>query len=96
MANYWGRAGAPMIQPTKDEIRQWLRDTRADLKDERRRREQAEFRLEVATRKLGQLALEGKIVIPPEELGRLVLRMAMDEEAELVASDRPKVLVARN
>jgi hypothetical protein len=32
MSNMWGRSGAPMIQPTKDEIRGWLSETRSELK----------------------------------------------------------------
>jgi hypothetical protein len=81
MANYWGRSGAPMIQPTKDEIRQWLREARDECKDERRRRERAELHLNVAKRTLGQLVLAGKIEVPSQKLGELVIRLAMEEEA---------------
>jgi len=40
----------------------------------------AEYKLGVATRKLGTLVLEGKIAIPAERLGEIVLQIAMDEE----------------
>jgi hypothetical protein len=87
MSNMWGRSGAPMIQPTKDEIRGWLSETRSELKAERARRRVAEYRLSVATRKLGELVLEGKIAIPPEKLGEIVLQMAIDEVVEVEAED---------
>ncbi len=81
MPNYWGRSGAPMIQPTKDELRQWLSEARADAKQQRMLRRNAECQLGVATRKLGQLVLEGKITLPVEKIGQLVVDAAMDEEA---------------
>lgn len=34
MANYWGRSGAPMIQPTKDELREIIADQREALADQ--------------------------------------------------------------
>ncbi len=74
--------GSYMIQPTKDQIRHWLSEARSDLKDERTRRRQAEYQLSIATRKLGSLVLEGKIAIPAELLGRIVLQMTIDEAAE--------------
>lgn len=87
MANYWGRTGAPMIQPTKDEIRGWLAETQAELKAERNRRWVAEYKLQCATEKLGELVLEGKITVPVEKLGELVLeiereRRRQDDKAE--------------
>lgn len=82
MSNMWGRSGAPMIQPTKDEIRSWLAEARSDLKDERRRRRTAEYKLGVATRTLGTLALEGKIAVSLEKLGEMVLALAMEHETQ--------------
>ena len=72
--------GSYMLQPTKDEIRQWLSEARTQLKHERSQRRLAEYRLGVATRKLGQLVLEGKIAISADTLGELVIRIASDEE----------------
>jgi hypothetical protein len=46
-----------------------------------------EYRLSAATRKLGELVLEGKIAIPPEKLGEIVLQMAIDEVVEIEAED---------
>lgn len=82
MSNMWGRSGAPMIQPTKDEIRSWLAEAQSDLKDERRRRRAVEYKLQIATRTLGTLALEGKIAVPLEKLGELVLELAVEHTAE--------------
>jgi hypothetical protein len=87
MANMWGRSGAPMIQPTKDELREWLSEARADLIVEDDRRRLAEYKLSVATRKLGELVLEGKIAIPAEKLGEIVLRMTMDETLAIEAEN---------
>jgi len=61
MANYWGRAGAPMIQPTKDELRHWLANTRTELKEERNQRQLAEYKLDIAKRKLGEMVLDSAI-----------------------------------
>lgn len=72
--------GSYMIQPTKDQIRSWLHETRRDLKEEVTRRRIAEHKLGVATRKLGALVLEGKIGIPPERLGEIVIQIANEEE----------------
>lgn len=93
MANYYGRAGAPMIQPTKDEYRGWLKEARDELRTERRRRERAEYRLGIATRKLGRLVVEGKIDVPADKLGEVVLRMAMDEEVEQEVHEPQALLV---
>ena len=82
MSNMWGRSGAPMVQPTKDELRQWLSEARDHAKRERKLRNVAEHKLEAATRLLGTLTLEGKLTVPVERLGELVLRIAMEEEAE--------------
>jgi hypothetical protein len=71
-----------MIQPTKDEIRSWLAEARSDLKDERRRRRAAEYKLGLATRTLGTLVLEGKVAVPLEKLGEMVLDLAREHEAE--------------
>jgi hypothetical protein len=67
-----------MIQPTKDEIRAWLREARAELRKERGRRETAEARLAVARQLLGELVLREKIAIPVERLGDLALGIAME------------------
>jgi hypothetical protein len=82
MSNMWGRSGAPMIQPTKDQFREWLSEAHGQLKEERIRRRLVEYKLNVATRKLGALVLEGKIAIPTERLGEIALQMAIDEEVE--------------
>lgn len=71
-----------MIQPTKDEIRHWLADAQSDLKQERARRRLAEYKLRAATRTLGTLALEGKVPVPLEKLGELVLEMVIEQETE--------------
>ena len=95
MANYWGRSGAPMIQPTKDEIRSWLAEARAEAKEERTRRQVAEFKLRTATKKLGELVLEGKIAIPIERLGELAIQLAIDDECERERRETKK-LIAEN
>lgn len=87
MANYWGRSGAPMIQPTKDELRGWLAEARTELKDERTLRRRVEYRLKFATEKLGQLVLEGKISVPTRKLGELVVNLAMDEAINAEAKE---------
>ncbi|MBR0722059.1 hypothetical protein JQ612_07830 [Bradyrhizobium manausense] len=94
MSNMWGRSGAPMIQPTKDELRQWLHEAREEADTERGRRVQAEHELKLARRKLGRLVLEGKIAIPAEQLGEIVLRMAEADEIE--AEDRERRLLAQD
>jgi hypothetical protein len=81
--------GSYMIQPTKDQYRRWLREAQSELKQERRLHQVAEWKLGVATRKLGALVLEGKITIPAEKLGELVLQIAGEEEA---AAETEKVL----
>lgn len=93
MSNPWGRSGAPMIQPTKDEIREWLAEARTNLRDEKTRRRRAEYRLGVATRTLGKLALEGKIPLPSvQAVGELVLQVAMEEEAEIARNEREEMV----
>jgi hypothetical protein len=93
MANYYGRSGAPMIQPRKDEYRQWLSEARAELKDEQRRRRSAEYKLDIATQKLGELVLEGKISIPTQKLGELALRLAVDDACERERLECEKLLM---
>lgn len=88
MSNMWGRSGAPMIQPTKNELREWLSEAQEKAKTERARRIHAEYELDVAKRKLGRLVLEGKISIPAEKLGEIVLRMAEAEEVEAEERER--------
>lgn len=61
MPNYNGRLGAPMIQPTKDELRHWLSETRVALRDERRLRAASDYRLRIATQKLGEMMLDAAI-----------------------------------
>ncbi|MBR0773876.1 hypothetical protein JQ625_03445 [Bradyrhizobium diazoefficiens] len=92
MSNMWGRSGAPMIQPTKDELRGWLREARADATEQRRLRKHAEYKLGLATRALGSLVLEGKIEIPLEKLGQIVLEMRQDEEIEADRLETQKLL----
>jgi hypothetical protein len=58
MSNPWGRLGAPMVQPRKDDLWQWLREAQTDAADQRRARKAAEAKLEIAIRKLGELTLE--------------------------------------
>jgi hypothetical protein len=82
MSNPYGRLGAPMIQPTKDEIRQWLYEARRDASLQRSLREIAEYKLELAKRKLGMLVLQGKIEIPVEKLGEMVLELPEPAEVE--------------
>ncbi|RTL74114.1 MAG: hypothetical protein EKK36_11450 [Bradyrhizobiaceae bacterium] len=83
MANMWGRMGAPMIQPTKDELRNWLSEARDNAKHHRRLRRIAEYKLQIATRTLGELVMAGKIPLPAEKLGELVLQMAEEEQLEV-------------
>ena len=61
MANYYGRSGAPMIQPTKDEYREWLSETGNQLREERRLRTIAEYKLRIATQKLGEMVLNSAV-----------------------------------
>ena len=86
MPNPYGRAGAPMIQPTKDEYRGWLREERQENKALRQRCGFLERRLAFATQTLGELVQNGKIVIPTQKLGELALQMAIDAERERSAS----------
>ena len=51
MSNMWGRSGAPMIQPTKGEFREWLAEARAEVKEERQLRRQAEYKLDLCNAK---------------------------------------------
>ena len=74
--------GSYMLQPTKDQYRWWLADARKELKEEKAQRRLAEYKLDVAVRKLGSLVLEGKIAISVERLGEIVLQMAQEEEVE--------------
>ena len=76
-----------MIQPTKDQIRHWLADARTDLKAERLQNRILGYKLDAATRKLGELVLQGKIAIPVEKLGKLALEAAIEEQRELEAED---------
>jgi hypothetical protein len=71
-----------MIQPTKSEIRGWLAEARQELKEERNLRRMAEYKLRVATEKLGQMVVDGAIAIPVGRLGELVIRMEMEAAAE--------------
>ncbi|MGJ5208164.1 hypothetical protein [Bradyrhizobium sp. HKCCYLR20261] len=82
MSNPWGRSGAPMIQPTKNELRQWLREARELTRLEQKLRNRAEYELGIAKRKLGSLVLEGKIELPAELLGQIVIQMTEVEEIE--------------
>lgn len=93
MSNMWGRSGAPMIQPTKNELREWLSEAQEKAKTEYARRIHAEYELDVAKRKLGRLVLEGKIAIPTE-LGEMVLRTAKAEEIE--AEERERKLLSQD
>jgi hypothetical protein len=93
MANYWGRSGAPMIQPTKDQFRYWLSEAREELKEERRARQVTEYKLRIATQKFGELVLEGKLAIPTERLGELVLRIAMENADGRVGHETEKLLI---
>jgi len=77
-----------MIQPTKDEYRQWLSETQDELRREKFRRESLEARLELAKRALGQLVLSGKISLPLEALGELPLEAhARAERDEFIRED---------
>jgi hypothetical protein len=80
--NYNGRRNAPMIQPPKDDLRLWLSEKDAALKQERSRRLKAEHDRGVAVRKLGELVRQGKIDIPIERLGELALQVAFEQEVE--------------
>ena len=75
--------GSYMLQPTKDQYREWLSEARSELKEERTRRRFAERKLNTATRMLGNFVLEGKITIPTERLGEVASQIAAEEEAEL-------------
>lgn len=94
MSNMWGRSGAPMIQPTKDELRTWLSEARQEAKKERNLRHVAEYNLNLARRKLGTLVLEGKIAIPTERLGEMVIRMAAQEEIDAENLENQKFLAS--
>ena len=54
MSNMWGRSGAPMIQPTKDQFRWWLSEAHSELKEEKSRRRLAEYKLGIATSSVAQ------------------------------------------
>jgi hypothetical protein len=71
MSNMWGRMGAPMVQPTKDELRQIISDQQNALANER----------------LNVIALEGhvstlkrKLDIAQHKLGEMVVLAALEEE----------------
>lgn len=77
MANYYGREGAPMIQPTKDQFRLWLSESQREAKEERRLRKDAEHRLDIAIKKLGEAVIE---------------KALQDEMATLEPPPQPKLL----
>jgi len=49
-----------MVQPTKDELRQIIRDLKDALREEKNRRRIAEIRLRIATRKIGELTIDAE------------------------------------
>jgi hypothetical protein len=61
MPNYNGRAGAYMIQPTKNALRRWLSQARSEAEAECTRRKAAERRLEIATRLIGEAVLDAAL-----------------------------------
>ena len=58
MPNPYGRQGAPMVQPRKDDLWEWLREAQSDAAEQRRLRKIAEAKLETAIRKLGEMTLD--------------------------------------
>jgi hypothetical protein len=66
--------------------------TREGEEREQGLRIRAEYELDIATRKLGALALEGKIAIPAERLGQIVIQMAEAEEIEAEKIETRKLL----
>jgi hypothetical protein len=50
--NYWGRLGAPMVQPTKDELLQMIEALQKEIVSERGQRRIAELKLSTANRRL--------------------------------------------
>ncbi|WP_298256908.1 hypothetical protein [Bradyrhizobium sp.] len=74
--------GSYMLQPTKDQYRHWLSEAQSDLKQEKSRRRIAEHNLGIASRFIGSLVLQGKIPVPADRLGELVLQIASEREAE--------------
>ncbi|MCD0416372.1 hypothetical protein LOC51_04025 [Rubrivivax sp. JA1024] len=83
-----------MIQPKKDELREWLAEARDEAKQQRRLRRAADYKLLLAKRKLGELVLEGKIAVSAERLGELVLEDLIEEEVQVSPLIRQK-LIAR-
>jgi hypothetical protein len=69
--------GAPMIQPTKDELRLWLSESRQEARDERQLRKAAEYKLNIAIRKLGEAVIE---------------KALQEELTELESRPQPKLL----
>jgi hypothetical protein len=85
MPNYYGRLGAPMLQPTKDELRRRIRDLRTERDEERvqrielqRKLDTTAERLDEAARLLGRQLIEasikGDFILPAPEPLRLLRR----------------------
>ncbi len=61
MPNYYGRMGAPMIQPTKDQFREWLTESQRENQQLKVRNAVLERRLAIATRKLGESVIDSEM-----------------------------------
>lgn len=87
MPNYYGRLGARMIQPTKDQLRRTIRDLRAEREDERVQRKVLQQQLDAATDRLDEAArllgrqlieasIKGDFILPAPEPLRLLSRLS--------------------
>ena len=76
MPNPWGRMGAPMVQPTKDELRGMIRNLRDERDNERERRELLEQELKTTKSKLDEAArLLGHQVIDASSRADVITRL---------------------
>ena len=73
MPNYWGRMGAPMIQPTKDELRRIIYDQQNAL---------AEERVKVIALEASVSLLRKKLDIAQHKLGEIFIESQMKSERE--------------
>lgn len=83
MPNYWGRMGAPMIQPTKDELRQIISDQQDALANER---------LTVIALEASVSILKKKLDIAQRKIGETVIQAALEEAAKLLSEPQTRLL----
>jgi hypothetical protein len=72
MPNYWGRSGAPMVQPTKDELRAIISEQMDAL---------AEAEAHVLTLKVENLGLKKRLAIAEGLIGEKLLDVVVQQLA---------------